>query len=432
MSFSRVARFGASSSTVHRLRRTLMNNAHTIGTRGNNQRVLVIAGTAFATASAIGLGYYNQAFANCDAQKDQPFSKDVMDAYADALAFDPDYKKEFAPYLGDSITPDLETLLQDPEDYRAKMEDMIMKAQATIVNALSAVDNGAKFTVDRYERPNGQGGGLTTVIQDSDVFEKAGVNISVIRGDLKPQLATQMTSQRGKKLGPGPHTFFASGISSVIHPRNPMVPTMHFNYRYFEVTASDGTKTWWYGGGADLTPYYLEESDGVHFHTVLKDSCDAHNRGFYPAFKKACDDYFMITHRKERRGIGGVVFDDLAANPASDLHLKDQASTFKFVTDMAASVNATYIPIVIARKDLKYTEQEREWQLIRRGRYVEFNLVYDRGTKFGLVTPQARIESIFISLPLNARWEYKHEVADDSREGELMKILREPREWVET
>lgn len=270
------------------------------------------------------------------------------------------------------------------------------------------------------------------MLQDSEVFEKAGVNISVIRGNLKPQLAKQMTAQRGKQLGPGPHTFFASGISSVIHPRNPMVPTMHFNYRYFEVTASDGTKTWWYGGGADLTPYYLEDTDAVHFHQTLKDNCDLHDKSFYPHMKKTCDDYFMITHRKERRGIGGIFFDDLDATPTSKLNMKDQNSVFAFVTDMANSVNETYLPMVIARKDLPYTEQERDWQLVRRGRYVEFNLVYDRGTKFGLVTPQARIESIFISLPLTARWEYKHEVADDSREGKLMAMLRDPIEWVET
>lgn len=335
-------------------------------------------------------------------------------------------------YLDGSITPTLYKDLEDAGNYRARMEDMILQAQCDIVKALEAEDPGASFRVDRYTRPNGEGGGLTTVLQDSEVFEKAGVNTSVIRGTLKPKLAEQMTNDRGKNLGPGPHKFFASGISSVVHPRNPMVPTMHFNYRYFEITAADGTQTWWYGGGADLTPYYLDEADAVLFHKELKNTCDKHNSEFYPAFKKACDDYFLIKHRGERRGVGGVFFDDL------DHHVEingkragtDREDIFHFVRDMAATVVPSYLPIVNARKNAAYTDEEREWQLVRRGRYVEFNLVYDRGTKFGLMTPQARIESIFISMPLTARWEYRNEPADDSREGQLLQILRSPKDWV--
>eukprot|EP00037_Helgoeca_nana_P017956 m.171238 g.171238 ORF g.171238 m.171238 type:complete len:413 (-) comp24225_c0_seq2:1357-2595(-) len=324
-------------------------------------------------------------------------------------------------YLAAPISPDLAQRRTDPADWQARMEDMVLQKQAEIVAVLSELDGGAQFTIDRHERPNGQGGGITTVLQDSEVFEKAGVNVSVIRGDLKPALAEQMSS-RGKDLGPGPHRFFASGISSVIHPRNPHVPTMHFNYRYFECIAANGKRTWWYGGGTDLTPNRLYEDDVEHFHQTLKDGCDLHDTSYYPKFKKWCDDYFLIKHRKERRGVGGIFFDDLDDKPQEEL--------FKFVSDMASTVLPCYVPMVAAHKNKSFTEKDREWQLLRRGRYVEYNLVYDRGTKFGLVTPQARIESIFISMPLNARWEYKHKIEPGSPEDELTKVLVEPREWV--
>eukprot|EP00041_Stephanoeca_diplocostata_P007820 m.112859 g.112859 ORF g.112859 m.112859 type:complete len:440 (-) comp17046_c0_seq1:44-1363(-) len=327
------------------------------------------------------------------------------------------------PYLDKAISTDLQHRLDnDNSDYQARMEDMILRAQAEIVRALEKEEGtGAKFIVDRHERANGEGGGITTVMQDGKVFEKAGVNVSVIRGDLKPGLAKNMNA-RGKEIGPGPHKFCACGISSVIHPRNPMVPTMHFNYRYFEVTAANGKKTWWFGGGTDLTPYYLIENDVVHFHKTLKDACGRHDSTYYGKFKKWCDEYFRITHRKECRGVGGVFFDDLDELP--------QESLFAFASDLAASVIPAYVPLVNKRKNASYTQQQRDWQLLRRGRYVEFNLVYDRGTKFGLVTPQARIESIFISLPLLARWEYRHEPEAGSEEEKLLRVLQTPIEWV--
>lgn len=326
-----------------------------------------------------------------------------------------------ARYLDAPLSPDLEERKTIANDWQARMEDMVLAKQAEIVNALSEVDGG-KFRIDRHERPGGEGGGITAVIQDSTVFEKGGVNVSVIRGELKPRLAQAMSS-RGKKLGPGPHRYFATGISSVLHPRNPLVPTMHFNYRYFECTASDGTRTWWYGGGTDLTPYRLFEDDVKHFHQTLKDGCDKHDPQFYPDFKKWCDEYFLIKHRNERRGVGGVFFDDLDNRPQEEL--------FQFVSDMADTVLPCYMPMLLAHKDEPYDEKLREWQLLRRGRYVEYNLVYDRGTKFGLATPQARIESIFISLPLNARWEYKHTPEPDSPEAKLTEVLINPRDWVE-
>lgn len=328
-----------------------------------------------------------------------------------------DYSKYMA--LPVTSTDDLE---KSPNDMRTRMELMIMKIQADFCHALENEERfGEKFKVDRWLRKEG-GGGITCVIQDGDVFEKAGVNISVVSGTLPPGAVQQMRA-RGKDLGNDPMPFFAAGISSVIHPRNPMVPTIHFNYRYFEVVKKDGEKMWWFGGGTDLTPYYLNEEDGVHFHVELKKACDEHDLSYYPRFKKWCDKYFHITHRGESRGIGGIFFDDIDT--------PSQEEAFKFVTSCAKSVNSSYLPLVRRHKNDEYGHREREWQLLRRGRYVEFNLIYDRGTKFGLYTPGARYESILMSLPLLARWEYMHEPKPNSPEGILMQVLKSPRNWLD-
>lgn len=323
--------------------------------------------------------------------------------------------------MAEPITPEAQ-LLANNDDMKARMELLIMKIQADFCKALESEEHfGKKFTVDRWEREEG-GGGITCVLQDGDVFEKAGVNISVVTGKL-PATACQQMRTRGKQLdAAGNLPFFAAGVSAVIHPRNPHVPTIHFNYRYFEVENSDGKRHWWFGGGTDLTPYYLDDKDGEHFHRTLKEACDQHNKTYYGKFKKWCDDYFFITHRKESRGIGGIFFDDL------DEPGKDEA--FDFVSTCAHSVIPSYMPLVRRHKNRKYGERERTWQLLRRGRYVEFNLIYDRGTKFGLYTPGARYESILMSLPLTARWEYMNEPKEGSEEAELMKVLKSPREWV--
>ncbi|XP_057661619.1 oxygen-dependent coproporphyrinogen-III oxidase [Diorhabda carinulata] len=322
-------------------------------------------------------------------------------------------------FMAQPITP-LEKLSSNPNDMKTKMELMILKVQKEFCSSLEAEENCNKFIVDRWERKEG-GGGVTCVMQDGKVFEKAGVNISVVHGNLPPGAVNQMRS-RGKKLENGQLPFFAAGISAVIHPVNPMVPTIHFNYRYFEVTSGDEVQ-WWFGGGTDLTPYYLNTADAVHFHKELKDACDKHDKTYYPKFKKWCDDYFNIPHRGERRGVGGIFFDDLDT--------PNQEHCFEFVKSCANAVIPSYIPLVQRHKMTKYTNVEREWQLLRRGRYVEFNLIYDRGTKFGLYTPGARYESILMSLPLTARWEYMHEPKEDSPEGELLKVLRNPKDWVD-
>ncbi|XP_061682174.1 oxygen-dependent coproporphyrinogen-III oxidase, mitochondrial isoform X2 [Syngnathoides biaculeatus] len=302
-----------------------------------------------------------------------------------------------------------------------RMEMLIMDTQAEFCKALQEVDGGT-FKVDRWERTEG-GGGISCVMQDGKVFEKAGVNVSVVFGNLTEEAARQMKS-RGKVLKgkDGKLPFCAMGVSSVIHPKNPHIPTVHFNYRYFEIEEEDGRKQWWFGGGTDLTPVYVNKEDAFHFHNTLKEACDKHHPQYYPDFKKWCDRYFYVRHRGETRGIGGIFFDDLDG--------PSQEEAFGFVKSCARTVVPCYLPIVYKHLDDAFTDQEKDWQQVRRGRYVEFNLVYDRGVKFGLATPGSRIESILMSLPLTARWEYMHEPAHGTREAEMLEVLRNPKEWL--
>ena len=300
---------------------------------------------------------------------------------------------------------------------REKMEAMVRQTQDEICEAVAKVD-GSSFRTDTWEREGG-GGGTSRVIQDGNVFEKAGVNVSVVHGRLSPEAARSMGG--GKGLGEEDLDFFATGVSLVIHPHNPMAPTAHANFRYFE--RGDGSKpgSWWFGGGADLTPSYLFEEDCQHFHQTFKTACDSHDETYYPRFKTWCDDYFHIKHRGESRGVGGIFYDDLHDRPADEL--------LAFSTSCAEAFVPSYVPLVERRKDLPFTEEQRGWQQLRRGRYVEFNLVYDRGTVFGLRTA-GRIESILMSLPLTARWEYCHDPVEGSDEAKLLDVLREPRDWV--
>lgn len=307
-------------------------------------------------------------------------------------------------------------------EMRARMEKFILTLQAEFCKALEEEEDPKyKFRVDRWTREEG-GGGITCVIQDGHVFEKAGVGVSVVHGNIPPSAVAQMNA-RGKKLPEGQEMpFFACGISSVIHPRNPYIPTLHFNYRYFEVQESSGQTRWWFGGGCDLTPYYLDESDAKLFHMTLKQACDKHNTNYYGRFKAWCDDYFKIKHRNISRGVGGIFFDDLDS-PCAE-------KCFQFVRSCGNAVIPSYLPMVKKNKEKGYGYKERQWQLIRRGHYAEFNLVYDRGTKFGLYTPGARYESILMSLPLNAKWEYMHSPSPGSEEYKLTEILKNPKEWV--
>lgn len=304
------------------------------------------------------------------------------------------------------------------------MEALIKEHQRKIVAELEKID-GTKFKVDSWERPHG-GGGITCVLQDGNVFEKGGVNTSVVYGVLpKPAIARMRADHKAIDADVDKLEFFAAGLSLVLHPKNPMAPTVHMNYRYFETANPDGSSgTWWFGGGCDLTPSYLFDEDAIHFHRTIKEACDKHDRAYYPRFKKWCDEYFVNKHRGESRGVGGIFFDDLDENE------KDQEQLFAFIQDGLDAFLPSYIPILMRRKDLPFNEQEKAWQQIRRGRYVEFNLVHDRGTKFGLETPGSRTESILMSLPLTARWQYMHIPEKGSREERLLSVLKNPVEWV--
>lgn len=299
---------------------------------------------------------------------------------------------------------------------REQFQKYIAGLQDTICGALEAVDGGTTFKQDIWERPGG-GGGQTRVIEDGHVFEKGGVNISTVHGQLPPLMQ--------KHFGVEQAEFFACGLSLVIHPKSPMVPTVHANWRYFELYDPDGNvATAWFGGGQDLTPYYLYGEDAVHFHTVCKTACDQHDLSFYPKYKKRCDEYFYNAHREEGRGIGGLFFDYLKAD--ENMSMDDW---YAFVTSVGNSFTEAYVPIVKKRKTLSYTDAQKTWQEIRRGRYVEFNLIHDKGTLFGLKT-NGRVESILMSLPKHVQWHYNHTPEAGSAEAELVKVLASPKDWV--
>ena len=278
--------------------------------------------------------------------------------------------------------------------------------QGEICQALERVDGSGRFREDLWTRGGG-GGGSTRVLEGGAVFEKAGVNTSAVFGELSETFA--------RKLGGEGREFFAAGISLVLHPANPMVPTVHANFRFI----THGPKAW-FGGGTDLTPYYLFEEDAVHFHRTLKDVCDRHDPRYYGRFKQACDDYFYLKHRGECRGIGGLFFEDIGG---------DLEKEFGFVQDCGRAFLPSYLPTVERRKALGFTPAQRHWQEIRRGRYVEFNLLYDRGTAFGLETG-GRTESILMSLPPRVRWAYDFQPSPGSDEARLVEVLRSPRTWV--
>ena len=283
--------------------------------------------------------------------------------------------------------------------------------QDEICHSLEQFDGKGKFKEDQWKRPGG-GGGRTRIINGGNVIEKGGVNFSAVFGKMPEKIA--------KGLGLSGDEFYATGVSIVLHPNNPHVPIIHMNVRYFEMS----NKTWWFGGGIDLTPHYIDKDEAVYFHQQMKNVCHKHDPEFYSAFKKWADEYFYIKHRKESRGIGGIFFDKLNQEKG-----KTQGELFEFVKSVGQSFAPTYIEIATKKRDLVPTEEEKKWQMLRRGRYVEFNLVYDRGTKFGLET-DGRIESILMSLPENAGWTYNYQPKPGSREEETLRLLHEQPDWL--
>jgi coproporphyrinogen III oxidase len=325
-----------------------------------------------------------------------------------------------------------------PSDSRERVSQWLKAFQDQVCEGLQQADGGGEFKEDSWERPEG-GGGRSRVMREGTIFEQGGVNFSEVWGkDLPPSILVQRPEAAG-------HGFYATGTSMVLHPRNPYVPTVHLNYRYFEAGP-----VWWFGGGIDLTPYYPFAEDAKHFHTTLKQACDRHHPEYYPAFKLWCDEYFYLRHRNETRGVGGIFFDyqdtqgilypvsypgSQRDTPAAEY--SQQAGTvqrnwediFAFVQSCGNAFLPAYTPIVQRRNGLEYGEHQRNFQLYRRGRYVEFNLVYDRGTIFGLQT-NGRTESILMSLPPLVRWEYGFHPQPGSPEAELYETFLKPQDWV--
>lgn len=316
--------------------------------------------------------------------------------------------------MGDTFDR-VDTLREDPREdipMAHRMKRFVEALQVRITKKLEAMDRSTSFQVDRWDREEG-GGGITAVIEGGDVFEKGGVNTSAVHGALPPRMA--------KVLEVDAKPFFATGLSLVLHPRSPYVPTVHANFRYFalgdDLMAPDDE---WFGGGADLTPYYPRLEDVQHFHRVWKRVCDRHEEvADYEAFKQECDEYFFLDHRNEARGVGGIFYDYLRGDPEG---------TFFFSREAGRAFLESYLPIVERRRKEEWGEQERRFQLLRRGRYVEFNLVYDRGTKFGLET-DGRTESILMSLPPHVRWAYDYHPEPDTPEARALWYF-EPREWL--
>jgi coproporphyrinogen III oxidase len=322
-----------------------------------------------------------------------------------------------------------------PSDSRERVSAMLKQLQDSICSGLEALDGEATFQEESWERPEG-GGGRSRVLKQGGVFEQGGVNFSEVWGDhLPPSILVQRPEAAG-------HRFYATGTSMVLHPRNPYIPTVHLNYRYFEAGP-----VWWFGGGIDLTPYYPFEADVVHFHRTIKETCDRHNPAYYQVFKPWCDEYFYLKHRQETRGVGGIFFDyqdgqgllyrgpdqgkgaDQVSQAIGELPQRSWEELFAFSQACGNSFLPAYVPIAEGHKNDEYSDRERQFQLYRRGRYVEFNLVYDRGTIFGLQT-NGRTESILMSLPPLVRWEYAYAPEPGSTEARLYDIFLKPQDWV--
>ncbi|ORX37974.1 Coproporphyrinogen III oxidase [Kockovaella imperatae] len=415
------------SSTIRRGARSF--GSGTSGRAGGGLRSGVVLSASIIAGLGAALVYsQSNSVAHCDG--------------APALSVVDSYGRPWKPV--DALEQD------DPKNVmRIRMALWVKALQDHIVTSLEAIESShppgplevspsttgpKKFFRDAWIRPEG-GEGSSCVLSGGRVFEKAGVNISIVHGKLPTPAQKAMKSEHADiPISEKPIPFWATGLSIVIHPRNPHVPTIHLNIRYFELERDDGSDeplAWWFGGGTDLTPSYLDTDDVKYFHKTLKSACDAHNTKYWPKFKDWCDKYFYIPHRQESRGVGGIFFDDLnTSSPLNGSAKPTQDELFDFVKTMSGAFLPAYLPIVLKNKDKAWTDEERRWQLLRRGRYVEFNLGYDRGTKFGLATPGARIESILMSLPETARWEYQSDMGKPgTKEGELIDVLKKPREW---
>ncbi|MEO8772465.1 MAG: oxygen-dependent coproporphyrinogen oxidase [Ferruginibacter sp.] len=308
-------------------------------------------------------------------------------------------------------------------EFRQRWVDYMQRLQDNICDALELADGKSEFVQDEWKREEGEGGGgITRTIANGNVIEKGGVNTSVVYGTLTDAMIKVLKIPASTEKG----GWFAAGLSLVIHPSSPFVPTVHANWRYFELyDESDNVMDRWFGGGTDLTPYYLFEEDVIHFHQTLKNANDLFGKELYPVYKKRCDEYFVNAHRNnEMRGVGGIFYDHLRATENVDIE--------KLMSFQQANGNCfidAYIPIVEKRKDITYNDQNKYWQEIRRGRYVEFNLLHDRGTIFGLKT-NGRTESILMSLPPTVRFDYNYQPTPGSEEEKLLNVCLHPKDWL--
>jgi len=296
-----------------------------------------------------------------------------------------------------------------------QVKKYLVNLQESICSDLESLDGGAVFEKDHWTKKDGDGNGITSVICDGNVFEKGGVNFSIVEGNKMPNSATALRPElEGRK-------YTALGVSLVLHPHNPYVPTVHSNVRFFVAEEPEKDPVWWFGGGFDLTPFYGFDEDAVHWHTTAKKACLPFGEKVYSQYKKWCDDYFYLEHRNEQRGIGGLFFDDLNEGGFD--------RCFEFMKSVGDHFTEAYLPIVIKRKEIPYGEKEKNFQLFRRGRYVEFNLIYDRGTLFGLQSG-GRTESILMSMPPEVKWSYQFQVEKDSQEGKLYNHYLKPKDWI--
>ena len=296
-----------------------------------------------------------------------------------------------------------------------QVEKYLLNLQNDICEEFGGLDTKSSFDKDVWEREDGRGSGITRVITNGSLFEKGGVNFSIISGDKMPKSATELRPElAGRK-------YTALGISLVLHPENPFIPTTHANVRFFIAENEEEEPLWWFGGGFDLTPYYGFEEDAIHWHKIANKACEPFGEKVYEKYKKWCDDYFYLSHRDEQRGIGGLFFDDLNEGGFD--------SCFEFMKSIGNHFVEAYKPIVLKRQETPYTEKQKDFQLYRRGRYVEFNLVQDRGTLFGLQSG-GRTESILMSLPPKVKWIYQFNISPNSEEEKLTNFYLKPRDWI--
>jgi len=295
-----------------------------------------------------------------------------------------------------------------------QVKKYLIDLQQTICSEIELLDGGTVFEQDHWSRDDQRGNGISCIISNGNVFEKGGVNFSIIRGDKMPKSASALRPElEGRQ-------YTALGVSLVLHPDNPYIPTAHANVRFFVAEEQGKDPIWWFGGGFDLTPYYGFDEDAVHWHETAKKACIPFGKDVYPKYKKWCDDYFCLTHRNEQRGIGGLFFDDLNG---------DFEECFDYMKSVGSHFTEAYIPIAKKRINTTFSEKEKDFQLYRRGRYVEFNLIYDRGTLFGLQSG-GRTESILMSLPPKAQWSYQYKIEVGSEEEKLTSYFLKPRDWI--